>query len=166
MQILQQIRKATQSLSASAQLEIRPWYPVRLLALYRLFIAILLGGLFSLGDLGGSNPSLFISAALVYLFLTILWLILIYLRRPDYRAQVYAHITSDILLYHQRHSIDRRDDSRQRRSRQRPGHPVDRQYRRRGTPARRPRGIILRRDGLPIAAGGTALYPSHHRHAE
>ncbi len=101
MQILQQIRKVTLSPSIgtqNAQLEIRPWYPVRLLALYRLFIAILLGGLYSLGELGGSNPSLFISAAAVYLFLTIFWLILINLRRPDYRAQVYAHITSDILL--------------------------------------------------------------------
>jgi two-component system sensor histidine kinase PilS (NtrC family) len=101
MQLLQQILKATLSPSVSPQnmqLEIQPWYPVRLLALYRLFIAILLGGLFSLGELGGANPSLFISSAAVYLFLSILWLILIYLRRPGYRSQVYAHITSDIVL--------------------------------------------------------------------
>jgi two-component system sensor histidine kinase PilS (NtrC family) len=84
--------------SPGPQLEIRPWYPVRLLALYRLFIAILLLGMFSLGTLGGNSPHLFAYSSLAYLVLAILWLALTNLRLPHYQAQVYAHITSDIIL--------------------------------------------------------------------
>lgn len=100
MQILQRLRKALlPSLDRQpGELEIRPWYPVRLLALYRLFIAILLGALFSLGELGDSSPHLFAFSSVAYLVLAILWILLINLRLPHYQAQVYTHITSDIVL--------------------------------------------------------------------
>jgi two-component system, NtrC family, sensor histidine kinase PilS len=98
MQLLQQLRKAL----LPAQPEIRPWYPVRLLALYRLFIAILLCALFFSGvaqdGLGRTNPQLFAAGATLYTVLAALWLVLIQLRIPNYQIQVYAQITADILL--------------------------------------------------------------------
>ncbi|HEY3487426.1 MAG TPA: ATP-binding protein [Gammaproteobacteria bacterium] len=99
MQAFRQFRKIlSPSGIQPAQLEIRPWYPVRLLALYRLFIAVLLASLFSLGELGEQNPRLFVQAVLVYMVLALLWLILTHLRTPRYQLQIYAHIASDIIL--------------------------------------------------------------------
>ncbi len=87
---------------ASTQPEIRPWYPVRLLALYRLFIAILLSALIlsgiALNELGRLNPELFAICAVLYACFAGLWLFLINLRIPGYQTQVYAQIASDILL--------------------------------------------------------------------
>jgi two-component system sensor histidine kinase PilS (NtrC family) len=101
MQILQQIRKALLPM-AGTQPEIRPWYPVRLLALYRLFTAILLSALIltgiGLNELGRLNPELFAICSLLYTGLAVLWLGLIHLRFPRYQIQVYAQIASDILL--------------------------------------------------------------------
>ena len=83
-------------------LEVRPWYPVRLLALYRLFIAVLLSSFFFSGvgraTLGSTDPVLFANSAIVYLLLTILWFALIRLRWPSYTQQVYFQISSDIAL--------------------------------------------------------------------
>ncbi|HEX5055339.1 MAG TPA: ATP-binding protein [Gammaproteobacteria bacterium] len=99
--MLQQFRK-TLLPSAGTQPEIRPWYPVRLLGLYRLFIAILLCALFFSGvaeeELGAVNRQLFANCAALYTGLAILWLLLIHLRTPDYQIQVYAQIAIDILL--------------------------------------------------------------------
>lgn len=82
--------------------EIRPWYPVRLLALYRLLISVLLTGLFfsnfAFNTLGQLNPRLFGAASLVYFAATCLWLLLIHFRFPGYRTQIYLQISSDILL--------------------------------------------------------------------
>jgi two-component system sensor histidine kinase PilS (NtrC family) len=101
MHVLQQLRKALLP-SAGAQPEIRPWYPVRLLALYRLFIAILLCTLFfsgvALSELGQTDPGLFGACAVAYTALAVLWLILIHLRIPDYQVLVYAQLTVDILV--------------------------------------------------------------------
>ncbi|HEX7026199.1 MAG TPA: hypothetical protein VF268_03090, partial [Gammaproteobacteria bacterium] len=51
--------------------EVRPWYPVRLLALYRLLISVLLAALFfpdfPFNTLGKLKPALFGAAASVYL---------------------------------------------------------------------------------------------------
>ncbi len=83
-------------------LEVTPWYPVRLLALYRLFIAILLASLFfsevATDTLGRINPALFALSSLVYLGLSILWLISTRLRKTHYQSQVYVQITTDIVL--------------------------------------------------------------------
>lgn len=98
MQIPQQLRRAL----LPTQPEIRPWYPVRLLALYRLFIAILLCTLFFSGvaedELGRTDPELFAACAALYTAFAILWLILIPLRVPRYLTQVYAQLTVDIVL--------------------------------------------------------------------
>lgn len=98
MLVPQQLRKAL----LPSQPEIRPWYPVRLLALYRLFIAILLCTLFFSGvaedELGRTDPPLFAACAALYTGFAILWLILIQLRVPRYLTQVYAQLTVDIVL--------------------------------------------------------------------
>lgn len=83
-------------------LEIRPWYPVRLVALYRLFIAVLLNSVFFTGlgssSLGSANEQIFALAAMLYLGLSLLWITLIHLRAPSYGKQVYLQISSDIVL--------------------------------------------------------------------
>ena len=80
----------------------RPWYPVRLLALYRLFIAVLLSGTFFSGlatnTLGVFQPVLFSYCAIIYLALSILWLVLLWYKHHSYFEQVYLQIGSDIIL--------------------------------------------------------------------
>jgi two-component system sensor histidine kinase PilS (NtrC family) len=101
MQILQQIRKALLPM-AGTQPEIRPWYPVRLLALYRLFIAVLLTALIlsgiALSELGRLNPQLFAVCAILYTVFAVIWLGLIQQRFLGYQTQVYTQIATDILL--------------------------------------------------------------------
>lgn len=88
--------------SATYASEVRPWYPVRLLALYRLLIAVLLSGLFfsnfAFNTLGQVKPWLFSAASTTYLFAACLWLLLIHFRIPGYRTQIYLQISGDILL--------------------------------------------------------------------
>ncbi len=80
----------------------RPWYPVRLLALYRLFIAVLLSGAFFSGlaahTLGITHPKLYAYCAVIYLALSILWLLLLRFKHHAYTEQVYLQISSDIVL--------------------------------------------------------------------
>lgn len=88
--------------SATYASEVRPWYPVRLLALYRLLIAVLLSGLFfsnfAFNTLGQVKPWLFSAASTAYLFAACLWLLLIHFRIPGYRTQIFLQISGDILL--------------------------------------------------------------------
>lgn len=88
--------------SATYASEVRPWYPVRLLALYRLLIAVLLSGLFfsnfAFNTLGQAKPWLFSAACTAYLFVACLWLLLIHFRIPGYRTQIFLQISGDILL--------------------------------------------------------------------
>ncbi|MBN1378443.1 MAG: two-component sensor histidine kinase [Gammaproteobacteria bacterium] len=82
--------------------EVRPWYPVRLLALYRLFVAVLLSSTFFSGlavkTLGTTHPALFSNCSVVYLVLSLLWLLLLRFKRYGYSEQVYLQITSDVVL--------------------------------------------------------------------
>lgn len=83
-------------------MELRPWYPVRLLALYRLFIAVLLGSTYFSGaaihTLGTTHPELFALCAIFYLVLAFLWLALLRIKRLAYTEQVYLQIAGDIVL--------------------------------------------------------------------
>jgi two-component system sensor histidine kinase PilS (NtrC family) len=85
-----------------AQLEIRPWYPVRLLGLYRLFVVVVLISLFFSGfahiPLGKVDPPLFAYGVMLYLALTLLWLALIHWEYPSYTMQVYLQVTTDIVI--------------------------------------------------------------------
>jgi two-component system sensor histidine kinase PilS (NtrC family) len=82
--------------------EVRPWYPVRLLALYRLFIALLIASLFYSGlseiSLGQTHPGLFGYSVSFYVGLSCLWLLLIHFHQPGYYIQTSLQILGDILL--------------------------------------------------------------------
>lgn len=81
-------------------MEVQPWYPVRLLALYRLFISVLLSSSYFSGvaanTLGVTHPGLFAASSYGYLILSIIWLLLIRYKRLAYTEQVYLQISSDI----------------------------------------------------------------------
>ncbi len=86
----------------AASLEVRPWYPIRLLGLYRVFIAVLIASFFfsgiALDTLGTIHLDLFKFCCIIYLLLAIVWLFLIHFRLPRYQTQVYIQITTDIIL--------------------------------------------------------------------
>lgn len=83
-------------------LEVRPWYPVRLLALYRLFVAVVLSSVYfgRLGEttLGSAWPALYATCAVIYLLLALLWLALTHLKRSAPASQIYLQIVTDIVL--------------------------------------------------------------------
>lgn len=82
--------------------EHKPWYPLRLLSLYRIFIALLLGALFFSGIgkniLGTVDPKLFGVTSTLYLVLAFFWMLAVHIRFPTYDTQAYTQIAGDIGL--------------------------------------------------------------------
>ncbi|GIX21589.1 MAG: sensor protein PilS [Gammaproteobacteria bacterium] len=78
------------------------WYALRLLALYRLFILVLLLSLahgdFAPVALGDRSPALFAAAGATGLALALLWLLLIHLRRPEHTLQAQLQVLGDIAV--------------------------------------------------------------------